>query len=177
MQFSPRPRVFYDVMPAFLRNALGGFFAGGVFKIQRGLPWFYLAGGSSSHQFAIFQYRVHRIFFTGPSLFVFNERRDFMRFPDIEASVRLHNFSAIRVHAIDRNMEMIIVRIVVQPIDSLVSGQAHPFKKNIHQFLPLFSGGLFAFLPGKHPVLYRHMAVRGLPRKGNHFHLLTGMGR
>ncbi len=54
-----------------------------------------------------------------------------MRFPDIETSVRLHNFSAIRVHAIDRNMEMIIVRIVVQPIDSLVSGQTHPFKKNI----------------------------------------------
>ena len=177
MQFGPRFRVLYGAVSAFLRDALRGLFAGGVFKIQRGLPWFYLAGGSSSHQFAIFQYRVHRVFFTGPSLFVFNERHDLMRFPDIETSVRLHNFSAIRVHAIDRNMEMIIVRIVVQPIDSLVSGQTHPFKKNIYQFLHLFSGGLFTFLPGKHPVLYRHIAVCGLPRKGNHFHLLTGMGR
>ena len=100
-----------------------------------------------------------------------------MRFPNIEPPVRLHNFSAFGIHTVHRNMKMIIVRIVVQPIDSLVSGQAHPFKKNIHQFLHLFSGRLFAFLPGKHPVLYRHIAVRGLPRKGNHFHLLTGMSR
>ena len=176
MQFGPRFRVFDDAVAAFLRDALDGFLAGGMFKIQRGLLRFYLAVRPSSRQFAIFQYRVHRVFFTGPSLFVFNERHDFMRFPDIKTSVRLHNFSAIRVHAIDRNMEMIIVRIIVQAIDSLVSGQAHPFKKNIHQFLHLFSGGLFTFLPGKHPVLYRHIAVRGLPRKGNHFHLLTGMG-
>ncbi|WP_337431053.1 hypothetical protein, partial [Bilophila sp.] len=78
MQFGPRFRVFDDAVAAFLRDALDGFLAGGMFKIQRGLLRFYLAVRPSSRQFAIFQYRVHRVFFTGPSLFVFNERHDFM---------------------------------------------------------------------------------------------------
>ena len=68
MQPGPRFRVFYDGVPAFLRDTLGGFLAGGVFKIQRSLLGFYLAGGSPSYQFAIFQYCVQGIFLTGPSL-------------------------------------------------------------------------------------------------------------
>ena len=175
MQFSPRFRVFDDAVAAFLRDALGGFFAGGVFKIQSGLLRFYLAGRPSSRQLTVFQYRIHGVFFAGPPLLVFNVSHDFMRFPDVQSIERKHDFSRFRVHSVDRDMQVIIVGVIMHPIHGLMSGQPHLFQKHVHHFLYLFPCGLFPFLPGKHPVLHRHVAVNRLPCQSNHFHLLTGM--
>ena len=159
MQLGPRFRVFYDAVAAFLRDALGGFFAGGMFKIQRGLLRFYLSGRSSSRQFTVFQYGVQGAFFTGPSLFMLNERHNFMGLADIQSVERKHDFSRFRVHPVDRDMQVIIVRVIVQAIHSLMSGQLHFFKEQIHHFLNLFPCGLLPFLPGKYPVRYRHPAM------------------
>ena len=112
----------------------------------------------------------------GPSLSALNVSHDFMRFPDVQSVEREHDFSRFRVHSVDRDMQMIIVRIVVQPIDSLMFGQPYFFKEHIHHFLHLFPGGLLAFLPRKHPVLHRHVAVDRLPRKSDHLRFLTCMG-
>ena len=78
MQFGPRFRVLHDAVSAFLRDALGGFLAGGVFKIQSGLLWFYLTARSSSRQLLVFQYYIHGIFFAGPSLFAPKMSYDFL---------------------------------------------------------------------------------------------------
>ena len=175
VQFGPRLRVFYDGMAALLRDALGGFFAGGMFKIQRGLLRFYFAGRPSSRQLAIFQYRIHGVFFTGPSLPAFNMGHELMRLLNVQSIERKHDFSRFRVRPVDRDMQVIIVRVIMHPIHGLMSGQPHFFQKHVHHFLHLFPGGLFPFLPGKHPVLHRHVAVNRLPCQSNHFHLLTGM--
>lgn len=69
MQLGPRFRVFYDAVTAFLRDALGGFLAGGVFKIQRGLLRSDFSGRSSSRQLSVFQHGVQGIFFAGPPVY------------------------------------------------------------------------------------------------------------
>ena len=98
-----------------------------------------------------------------------------MRLLDVETLVRLHDFSGFRVHAVDRDMEMVIVRIVVKAIYGLMPGQLHAFQKNIHQFLHLFSGRLLRLFPRKYPVRDRHFAVCGLSGEGDHFHFLPVM--
>ena len=175
MQLGPRFRVFYDGVSAFLRDALRGFFAGGVFKIQSGLFRFSFSGDAPSREFTVFQHGVQSVFLCRPSLFVFDERKDFVRLPNVKTLMRLHNFSAFRIHSVDRNMQVIIVRVVVQSIDGLVFGKSHFFKKHIHHFLHLFPRWLFAFPPGKNPVRYRHGAVNRFSGKRNHFNFLPRM--
>ena len=116
MQFSPRFRVLYGAVSAFLRNALGGFFAGGVFKIQRGLLRFYLSGRSSSRQLSIFQYRIQRIFFTGPSLPAFYMGHELMCLLNVQPVERKHDFSRFRVRPVDRDMQVIIVGVIMHPM-------------------------------------------------------------
>ena len=100
-------------MPTFLRDALGGFFAGGMFKIQRGLLRFYFAGRPPSRQLAIFQYRIHGVFFAGPSLPAFNMGHELMRLLNVQSIERKHDFSRFRVRPVDRDMQVIIVRVIV----------------------------------------------------------------
>ena len=122
MQFSPRLRVFYDVVPAFLCDALGGFFAGGVFKIQCDLLRFYFTGRPSSRQFTVFQDHISGVFFAGPPLSIFNIGHELMRLLNVQPIERKHDFSRFRVHPVDRDMQVIIVGVIVHPIDGLVPG-------------------------------------------------------
>ena len=62
---------------------------------------------------SIFQHDVAGIFFTVPSLLMFNTRKDFMGFFDVKATMRLYDLACLSVHAINSNMKMIIVRIVM----------------------------------------------------------------
>ena len=60
---------------------------------------------------------------------------------------RLHHFQGLRVRSVDRNVNMIVLRIMVQPINGLVPYKPHAFQKNIHQLIHLGAGGLFMLLP------------------------------
>nr|WP_291447890.1 hypothetical protein [Desulfovibrio sp.] len=162
-------------MAAFLGDSLRRFFAPGALKIQCRLLRLHFLVFLSTGQLTVFQNRVQRIFLTFPALFMLDERQDFVSLFNVKTLMRLHNFFRFGVHAVDGNMEMIIVGIVVQSEHGLMPDQTHSFQKNVHDFLNLFPGRLLPLLPRKYPVRHRHFAVNGLPGEGNHFHFLPGM--
>lgn len=96
-----------------------------------------------------------------------------MGFFFVEPLVRLHHFTAHRMHAIDRDVDVIIFGVVMQTVDGLVLDKAHALQKNIHQIIHLGAGWLLVFLPRKYPMTHWHFAVDALLGQRNHLHFLA----
>ena len=135
-------------MSPLLSDTLRRLFSSGALHVLCGNARLYVPHkGAASGNLSIFQHDVAGIFFTAPSLLMFNTRKDFMGFFDVKTSMRLYDPAGISVHAIDGKMKMIVVRIVMQRVDNLMPFQLHSCQKDIHDFVNLFPRRLLPFLP------------------------------
>ena len=134
-------------MPSLLCDTLGRLLSSGVFNVQGGLSRFYFPAALSPGQFSVFQHDIPGFFLRLPSLSVFNERKNPVRRINIKSFVRLNNFSRFLIHAVHRNVKMVVIGIIMQTVHGLMTGQPHVIQKNIHRLIHLFPRGLLPLLP------------------------------
>ena len=134
-------------MPPLLCDTLGRLLSRGVFNVQGGLSRFYFPAALSPGQFTVFQHDIPGFFLRFPSLSVFNERKNPVRRINIKSFVRLNDFSRFLIHAVHRNVKMVVIGIIMQSVHGLMPGQPHVTQKNIHSLIHLFPRGLLPLLP------------------------------
>ena len=61
---------------------------------------------------------------------------------EIESAIDLDDAPRFRVHAIDHQMQMNVVRVRVQPVDRLVTTEPHFIQHQVHRFFDLRDGGM-----------------------------------
>ena len=88
--------------------------------------------------------------FPSPSLFVLDAGDGPMHRLQAEALVSLDHLVGLRVDPVHGEVEVDVVGVLVNAEDALLSGQAQLVEKDVDRTLHLFSGRVFALMPGQH---------------------------
>ena len=112
---------------------------------------------------------------TLPALRVLNPGNGLVRHFDIKAPVNLDNLELFRMHTVDGDVQMDIVRIFVQAVDGLVVFPSEFFHEDAYCFFHLLRAGLLALSPTHDVVIDRVLAAHGFSGKGYHFFTLCGV--
>ncbi len=134
-------------MATLLRHALSGFFTRGAFNIQSRLLRFESIFAGTGHYLTRLIHPVTGVGLRYPALPVLHPRHDLVRGLDVKTVIGVDYLQGDRVHPVDGNMHMVVLRIPVQAIHSLAPLKPQLVQKNIHQFIHLTGRWLLMRLP------------------------------
>ena len=106
-------------------------------------------------QLTVLQHLVASVLLTLPTLIMFNAGYRPVRDFNVKAPVNLNALEGIGMHTIDDDMQMQVIRVLVQGIDGLVRLHAKFLNEDAYCFLDLRRAGLLAFTPTYDVVIDR----------------------
>jgi hypothetical protein len=126
-------------------------------------------------QLPVLQHLIAPVLLTLPPLRVLDTGNRLVRHFDIKPRCNLDNLEGFRMHPVDGDVQMDIVRIFVQAVDGLVVFPTEFFHEDAYRFFHLLRAGLLALSPTHDVVIDRVLAAHGLSGKGYHFLTLCGV--
>ena len=147
VKFSPRGGVLQDRQGLFLRDTLGGFFPREVLKgagLGVGLYDFFPMHRGHA---AVFQDSVAGVFLRLPTLCLLDDSHGFVSSAYVKTVIGPKHFQVLGVNAVDGNMNVVIVRVVMQGIGALALLKTHFPQEDVHQFFDLLRAGVFLLTP------------------------------
>ena len=151
-------------------DALSGLLPDLILEIppaRRGLPPFRLERRRSA-QFTVVEGKVSSASFPFPALGVLDARDRTVRDLDVEPTVHGHDPLCVGVDAVDGQVQVEVVGVAVECVDTLVLAEAHLVEEHPYGRVSLRGRGLLALPPADDPVLDRlRRPARGLGEVGH----------